>query len=121
MSFKHGETRKSLPKFDARRLMEIAVEAMKGSRNESRDDGKISPAVGAVIWDEKAKRYETAFRGELREGDHAEFGLLERKNRDRDVEGFTLFATLEPVSYTHLRAHETREDLVCRLLLEKKK
>ncbi len=27
----------------------------------------------------------------------------------------------EPVSYTHLRAHETREDLVCRLLLEKKK
>ena len=28
---------------------------------------------------------------------------------------------LEPVSYTHLRAHETREDLVCRLLLEKKK
>ncbi|CUX55647.1 Fumarate hydratase class II [Clostridium sp. C105KSO15] len=26
-----------------------------------------------------------------------------------------------PVSYTHLRAHETRHDLVCRLLLEKKK
>ena len=26
---------------------------------------------------------------------------------------------LKPVSYTHLRAHETREDLVCRLLLEK--
>ena len=23
-----------------------------------------------------------------------------------------------PVSYTHLRAHETRHDLVCRLLLE---
>src|SRR5678816_2151958 len=28
---------------------------------------------------------------------------------------------LEPVSYTHLRAHETPEHLVCRLLLEKKK
>src|SRR5450759_592351 len=26
---------------------------------------------------------------------------------------------LAPVSYTHLRAHETRHDLVCRLLLEK--
>src|SRR5678816_993909 len=26
----------------------------------------------------------------------------------------------EPVSYTHLRAHETPEHLVCRLLLEKK-
>ena len=28
---------------------------------------------------------------------------------------------IETVSYTHLRAHETRHDLVCRLLLEKKK
>eukprot|EP00657_Telonema_sp_P-1_P012416 TRINITY_DN896_c0_g1_i4.p1 TRINITY_DN896_c0_g1~~TRINITY_DN896_c0_g1_i4.p1 ORF type:complete len:110 (-),score=57.88 TRINITY_DN896_c0_g1_i4:33-362(-) len=28
---------------------------------------------------------------------------------------------LSPVSYTHLRAHETVLDLVCRLLLEKKK
>ena len=28
---------------------------------------------------------------------------------------------IKPVSYTHLRAHETVLDLVCRLLLEKKK
>ena len=28
---------------------------------------------------------------------------------------------IAPVSYTHLRAHETPEHLVCRLLLEKKK
>ena len=33
----------------------------------------------------------------------------------------SIFLLIEaPVSYTHLRAHETREDLVCRLLLEKK-
>src|SRR5450756_2714005 len=32
----------------------------------------------------------------------------------------TLLAVTAPsVSYTHLRAHETRHDLVCRLLLEK--
>src|SRR5665648_1195042 len=31
------------------------------------------------------------------------------------------FCPATPVSYTHLRAHETRHDLVCRLLLEKKK
>ena len=52
------------------------------------------------------------------------------------VEGGSLKITLTPigdkaagylpvttttVSYTHLRAHETRHDLVCRLLLEKKK
>src|SRR5678815_2939835 len=30
-------------------------------------------------------------------------------------------AIMGPVSYTHLRAHETPEHLVCRLLLEKKK
>ena len=28
---------------------------------------------------------------------------------------------IDPVSYTHLRAHETDSYLVCRLLLEKKK
>ena len=34
----------------------------------------------------------------------------------------SMLATGSPtVSYTHLRAHETRHDLVCRLLLEKKK
>ena len=30
------------------------------------------------------------------------------------------FVCLEAVSYTHLRAHETKANLVCRLLLEKK-
>src|SRR5674536_123839 len=37
---------------------------------------------------------------------------------DGRVTGFTKHC---PVSYTHLRAHETPEHLVCRLLLEKKK
>ncbi len=35
--------------------------------------------------------------------------------------GGALLAAWLPVSYTHLRAHETCADLVCRLLLEKKK
>ena len=30
------------------------------------------------------------------------------------------FCASRPVSYTHLRAHETVLDLVCRLLLDKK-
>ena len=37
-----------------------------------------------------------------------------------DIEQQVLCASV-PVSYTHLRAHETVLDLVCRLLLEKKK
>ena len=40
----------------------------------------------------------------------------------RDVNGDGRINTLDiPVSYTHLRAHETVLDLVCRLLLETKK
>ena len=35
--------------------------------------------------------------------------------------GIDVWQRFKPVSYTHLRAHETVLDLVCRLLLEKKK
>ena len=39
-----------------------------------------------------------------------------------DKEHDLIFAeSIRPVSYTHLRAHETGRNLVCRLLLEKKK
>ena len=37
------------------------------------------------------------------------------------VDQFDVVDASQPVSYTHLRAHETVLDLVCRLLLEKKK
>src|SRR5450759_658850 len=39
------------------------------------------------------------------------FRSLEVREKREQVESF------DPVSYTHLRAHETRHDLVCRLLL----
>src|SRR5450756_2770783 len=44
--------------------------------------------------------------------------VARRLNADR---GGKLLHCSGAVSYTHLRAHETRHDLVCRLLLEKKK
>src|SRR5450756_1706 len=44
------------------------------------------------------------------------FGALVRRVL---VPGGHLMIANTPVSYTHLRAHETRHDLVCRLLLEK--
>ena len=43
------------------------------------------------------------------------------KFSDRDVRRLFDDAEQKPVSYTHLRAHETVLDLVCRLLLAKKK
>ena len=38
--------------------------------------------------------------------------------KDKSV---SVLGSIHAVSYTHLRAHETVLDLVCRLLLEKKK
>ena len=48
------------------------------------------------------------------------------KDREDKIIGIVAENRLEtyasiPVSYTHLRAHETGRNLVCRLLLEKKK
>lgn len=88
--------------FKPRAIMERAIEEMRKSIPESRDDGKVSPKVGAVLlhvgdrMPDRGDRITTAFRGELRDGDHAEFTLLERKNRDRALDECVLFATLEP-------------------------
>src|SRR5450756_1935583 len=48
-------------------------------------------------------------------------GLLGVRGAGDGEEFPDLLTGLGTVSYTHLRAHETRHDLVCRLLLEKKK
>ena len=75
--------------------MEQAVEVMRQSIPERRRDGKKSPAVGAVLC-KLDGTIETGYRGELRDGDHAEFALLERKNRANRLDGAVLFTTLEP-------------------------
>ena len=62
-----------------------------------RDRYKYFPAIGDEPAEEASQRALHAFFAEL------------------------YFQLYTPVSYTHLRAHETVLDLVCRLLLEKKK
>ncbi len=76
-------------------MMAIAVREMKRSLVEKRKDGKKCPAVGSVLVKPDGE-VETAYRGELRDGDHAEFTLLERKNRSNPLDGCMLFVTLEP-------------------------
>ena len=73
----------------------MAVKVMRQSVNEPRGDGKASPLVGAVLVKPDGA-VDTAFRGELRHGDHAEYTLLERKHRDERLDGSFLFVTLEP-------------------------
>ena len=67
-------------KLDPRKMMEKSIEVMKQSISEPRTDGKPSPLVGAVLVKPDGTM-DTACRGELRHGDHAEFTLLERSRR----------------------------------------
>ena len=81
--------------FDPRKLMEQAVEVMKASVPEQRADDTITPKVGAVLWRPDGTTL-TACRGELREGDHAEYTIIERKHGHENLGDGVLFATLEP-------------------------
>ena len=74
--------------------MKMALQVMNKSIQEPRQD-KVSPKVGAVLIKSDGT-VETAYRGELRQGDHAEFTLLERKNRSNSLDNSILFTTLEP-------------------------
>lgn len=76
-------------------MMEKAIEVMHRSVPEHRPDGSPSPSVGAVIVRPDGS-VETAARGELRDGNHAEFILLERKCIGERLDGCILFTTLEP-------------------------
>lgn len=81
--------------FNPKPYMELAIAEMKKSKNEPRPDGKVPPKVGAVLVFPDGKVIQ-AHRGELREGDHAEFTLLERKLSHEKLDDCVLFTTLEP-------------------------
>ena len=95
-------------KFDARKLMERAIEVMRDSVDEPREDDKPQPKVGAVLYKPDGTIH-TACRGELRHGDHAEFTLMERKNRQNKLDGSILFTTLEPCA----RGARTENKMSC--------
>ncbi|MCK4667844.1 hypothetical protein KAU33_13895 [Candidatus Dependentiae bacterium] len=81
--------------FDPRKYMEQAIEVMPKSVPELREDGKIVPHVGAVLLFPDGS-IKVAARGELRDGEHAEYTLLERKCLSLNLDNCILFVTLEP-------------------------
>ena len=87
--------KKKSNEFNAKVYMELAIAEMNKSKNEPRPDGKVPPKVGAVLVFPDGKVVQ-AHRGELRDGDHAEFTLLERKLGHEKLDDCILFTTLEP-------------------------
>ena len=73
-------------------LMRIAIDEGKKSVSE---DGKLSPKVGAAII-MNGEILGSSFRGQLGDGDHAEYTLFEKILKGKDVKGATLITTLEP-------------------------
>src|ERR1022692_2137561 len=78
----------------SKKFMEMAFAEMLKSRAEHQD--KKDPLVGAVLISSKGDVLGTAYRGALRVGDHAEYTLIERLLSNANLEGATLFVTLEP-------------------------
>ncbi len=81
-------------KYTSRQLMELAVLMMHDSIPEHTD--RADPKVGAVLAKADGTLLNMAYRGELRQGDHAEFTVLERKHRTDKLDGYVIYATLEP-------------------------
>ena len=83
--------------------------------------------IGACVWldreQKKSRAMMNSYKAELQARGLA---IMEDHNVKYvkfygDEGSAAITDSMSPVSYTHLRAHETRHDLVCRLLLEKKK
>ena len=77
-----------------RKFMQLAFEEMMRSRSEHKE--KSDPMVGAVLVDKDGRHLGSTHRGDLRVGDHAEFTLIERYLSSANLEGATLYVTLEP-------------------------
>ena len=70
----------------------------RGPLRKAKEQGggqRAHPKVGVVVVKD-GKELAAAYRGELDRGEHAEFTALEKKLKDVEIAGATVYATLEP-------------------------
>lgn len=77
---------------DDESYMRTAIQLAQKSKSE---DERIHPKVGVVVVS-NGRILAKAYRGEIAQGDHAEYTALERKLVDVDLTGATIYTTLEP-------------------------
>ena len=80
-----------------RYFMRRAIELAEKSAIE---EGEISPKVGALVV-HNGQIVGEAFRGEMGKGEHPGYTLLERKLAGVNLDGATLYTTLEPCTLRH--------------------
>jgi ATP-dependent DNA helicase RecG len=81
-------------KYTPLELMNMAIEESRKSIPEH--DDKTDPLVGALIATKDGILLAKAHRGELREGEHCEYTLIERKLASENLKDCVLYVTLEP-------------------------
>ncbi len=82
-----------IDEFNDRHFCGMAIDQARKSVSEK--DGRQHPFVGAVVV-KKGQVLSLAHRGEIAEGNHAEFVALEKKLPSNVLAGATVYTTLEP-------------------------
>src|SRR5665647_3783174 len=105
------------------------VAAMLAGRSEKPPQVKTAPAVQIATVDVLVAKSDIGMGQTVSPGDvqwqewpanAATGNFIRKSDRPNAIETLSGSIARYPVSYTHLRAHETDSYLVCRLLLEKK-
>lgn len=92
-----GTQRQSAPVGEVEGMNEVFVrKSVELARQSKAEDDRVHPKVGVVVV-KNGTELESGCRGETGKGDHAEYGVMEKKiGDDHPLVGATVYTTLEP-------------------------
>src|SRR5450756_3172204 len=116
-----GSTRRSFTEEYKDQAVAFVIEGNRSVADVARNIGVHEMTLGKWVKQTRDSQQEQIPPdAELTGFERLELIRLRAELKDEKATIAELQMQVESVSYTHLRAHETRHDLVCRLLLEKK-